>query len=196
VILDALRQSTAAVHQRVEKLLPLMEPSLTRPQYAEVLSRFYSVYAPLEARVQAACASTPLAVETQARRKARWIETDLASCGWSSSRINAITRADDLPNVADVASALGCMYVMEGATLGGQYICRAIEKSLHLTRTTGLAFFHSYGARTGAMWSAFRTLIADAPTTDGPAILAAAVATFDCFERAFQSVSLVVGEPA
>jgi heme oxygenase len=45
--------------------------------------------------------------------------------------------------------------VLEGSTLGGQYILRELEKR-GITTETGAAFFACYGARTAEMWKSFK----------------------------------------
>src|SRR5437764_995185 len=46
----------------------------------------------------------------------------------------------------------GCLYVLEGACLGGQIIARALRGRLPLTNDHGLSFFVGDGSRTGARW--------------------------------------------
>jgi heme oxygenase len=46
----------------------------------------------------------------------------------------------------------GCLYVLEGACLGGQIIARALRERLPLTDDHGLSFFVGDGSRTGARW--------------------------------------------
>ena len=48
--------------------------------------------------------------------------------------------------------AVGCLYVLEGSTLGGQIILRRAAERLGIDADTGAGFFHGYGAQTGAMW--------------------------------------------
>jgi heme oxygenase (biliverdin-IX-beta and delta-forming) len=73
----------------------------------------------------------------------------------------------------------GRLYVLEGSTLGGTFIDR------HLTGLPGLAgvrlrAFSPYGARTGAMWHAFRGVARDrvARGGDPDVMLASATGTF------------------
>jgi heme oxygenase len=52
-------------------------------------------------------------------------------------------------------AAVGALYVMEGSTLGGQVISKALAGADWLP-TGGLAYFNPYADRTGAMWRSFR----------------------------------------
>jgi heme oxygenase len=60
-----------------------------------------------------------------------------------------------LPEVGDTDEALGRMYVLEGATLGGTFIDRHLAGLPQLSGVR-LRAFSPYGERTGAMWRAFR----------------------------------------
>jgi len=61
-----------------------------------------------------------------------------------------------LPEVKSITEALGCLYVLEGATLGGQVIGRHLKKNLALDEDRGCAFFCSYGDEVGLMWQSFQ----------------------------------------
>jgi heme oxygenase len=46
----------------------------------------------------------------------------------------------------------GCLYVLEGASLGGQIIAKTLRGRLPLTNDHGLSFFVGDGSGTGARW--------------------------------------------
>jgi heme oxygenase (biliverdin-IX-beta and delta-forming) len=73
------------------------------------------------------------------------------------------------------------MYVMEGSTLGGQYIARHVEKTLHFTPGQGNAYFRGYSERTGELWREFKSLLTALPETDSDTVIASAKATFAVF---------------
>ena len=85
-----------------------------------------------------------------------------------------------LPVLATSARAWGSIYVMEGSALGGQVITRSLAAE-GLSPGRGAAYFHGWGAATGAMWHEARRLL-DEHLAD-PASLAqaceGACATFD-----------------
>ena len=49
--------------------------------------------------------------------------------------------ADDLPDLQGVQEALGCLYVVEGSTLGGQVIARHLRQTLGVDPRCGGSFF-------------------------------------------------------
>ena len=80
-----------------------------------------------------------------------------------------------------MAEAFGCLYVLEGSTLGGRVISRHVQS--RLGSDVPRAFLDAYGSRTGERWQAFRAALAGAPRNrDVDArIIAGARATFEAF---------------
>jgi heme oxygenase len=62
----------------------------------------------------------------------------------------------DLPAIATLPSGVGCLYVLEGSTLGGQIISRRIASCLQVREESGGAFFCAYGDAVGQRWSEFK----------------------------------------
>jgi heme oxygenase len=62
----------------------------------------------------------------------------------------------DFEYVDSRAAAVGAQYVLEGSSLGGQFLSRQLFDRLQLTPERGGAYFAAYGAATGRRWQAFR----------------------------------------
>lgn len=77
-------------------------------------------------------------------------------------------------------SALGIIYVLEGATLGGQMMAKQLKISLGLNDREGLMFFNGYGFETAQMWSSFKVQTCDLVRTskESDVMLEAALETF------------------
>jgi heme oxygenase len=155
--LDALRAATADVHVALEAQLDLGR--IDREGYRALLSRFLGFYEPLER--SAPCYAQPGWLDEVDRRKAEWLVADLRALALSERQIAALPRCAWLPPLNSAAEQLGCMYVIEGSTLGGAHIARHVLPRLGITSATGGAFFHSYGAGVGKNW---RTLLAGLET--------------------------------
>ena len=54
---------------------------------------------------------------------------------------------------------MGCLYVLEGASLGGQVITRLVQDRLGIGPEDGGAFFYGYGNGTAARWESFRAYL-------------------------------------
>ena len=175
--LQRLRRETASDHERVERLVPLLGPALTLEVYLAVLLRLYgfvkgwddwaSLHAPENLR--------PVVLS---RRRSGLLANDLARF---AVRVPQRLFTPRLPFPVTPPVFLGTMYVMEGSTLGGQYIASHVEQALHLKRGEGNAYFVGYGARTGAMWREFQELLLAVPEDDEAPVITAARAAFTSF---------------
>lgn len=182
-----LRADTAPMHQRLEARIPLLDPGLDRAGYARILAAMLRVYRPLERRL----AAIPVDGLGAGRdRKASWLEADLAALGYPRRSIDAIPDTTvPLPVIASVADALGCRYVLEGATLGGSLVSRHVTDRLGLAGG-GAAFFSAYGAATGALWREMVALLdrwGEAHPREHHFAVAAARETFEALERTLQA---------
>lgn len=168
-MLNALRDGTRAEHEAIEAALSIEH--MSRAQYVRLLERFRGYYGPLE-RTLASFDWGSVGIDFDARRKVTKLERDLAVLGG-----RAIESAD-VPALQDLAEAFGALYVIEGASLGGQIISRMLRERWEMTPERGGAFFYGYGPETGAMWRSFCAAIsAFAPEGDAR-IVSSAVRTF------------------
>ena len=175
-----LKDGTRAQHARAEASLPLLDPALTRADYARVLQALHGFHAPLE-RALADVPWARLGLDWDARRKTPLLARDLRALGASADAASA-PECVALPDTSTVARALGSAYVLEGATLGGQLVRRHLARTLGLGAETGAAYYHAYGDDVGPMWRAFLAGLAVAVERDGcppDEVLAGARDTFD-----------------
>ena len=176
--MQVLREATRGVHARIERALPLLDPGLTRARYARVIEAFYGFYAPLEPSIARAAAVEGAALALDLRAKLPLLATDLRALGATPAEIEALPRCRDLPVLDSASHAIGMLYVIEGATLGGQIIRRHLRDGLEIEAASGAAFFTGYGVTTGAMWQRFVDHVNESTTIETEAVVGAAVDTF------------------
>ncbi|MEP7123077.1 MAG: biliverdin-producing heme oxygenase [Byssovorax sp.] len=152
-VLAALREQTRDEHQAIEQTLGLLDEALTLATYTRTLQRFHGFWRPVEASLGRCAGLRELGLDPAERAKAPLIEGDLRALGAGDPAVLPV--CDEVPRVATTAAALGVMYVLEGASLGGQIISRHLSARLGITKESGGRFFHGYGERTGEMWRAF-----------------------------------------
>lgn len=139
------------MHQRLEAELGLLDAGLSIQRYRRVLEAFRGFYAPVEVRlVQLTAGVPPLGFPLRARSVL--IEQDLLALGVTRRAIAELPRCTDLPRFSCLEDLAGCLYVLEGACLGGQVIARALRQRFGLTRETGASFFLGDGEATSARW--------------------------------------------
>jgi len=168
-VMARLRAETAPAHARLEQALDLLRPPLSPARFADLLDRFHAFHRVWEPAVAARLDPALLA----GRAKLDLLESDLRRLGRAPSRAACpldpgLTRTP--------AAALGSLYVLEGATLGGQVIGRALRAT---DWGGGLRYFEAYGAGTKAMWAAFKVFVELNSGKHADEIVSGAVATFD-----------------
>ena len=160
--LAVLRIQTASHHAAVERRVDIVGRLHSVEGYVDLLARLYGFYAPFEEVLGTAVARWGVPYDVEARRKAPLIARDLAALGLAPAAVAALPRCGWAPLPGRPAAALGCLYVVEGATLGGRLIARLVERRLGLGPRTGAAFFGAYGPEVGPRWRAFCSVLADA----------------------------------
>ena len=183
-ILDRLKQETREAHDRLETGLRLLDQPLSEERFIRVLERFWGFHCVWEPAVARALHDDAFLAP---RLKLRALEADLASLGRLPEDIARLPRCFEAALLAPLprrpTAALGSLYVLEGSTLGGKIISRALKGAPWLPEG-GLGYFDPYGSKTGQMWQGFCDYIAGHSTPAADAeMLAAARATFERLHR-------------
>jgi heme oxygenase len=177
-----LRRATAETHQAVERL-PLMtrltSPTVTREDYLDYLHALADVYAALEDSLLDAL-DEAIRNDLGVRRKLPAILEDLAEQGQPH-----VPRASAQRVPSGAAAALGGLYVLEGATLGGRVITK------HLRRCLGpmlgsATFLDFHGEHASAAWKRFASILDSLPAygrMDPAEVVSGACATFAVVHR-------------
>ena len=164
--MQALKAATAAHHERLERRVDIAARLRSRAAYRDLLERFYGFYRPLEERL------APYGETVELRPKAPLLARDIEALGGD---VDALPQASRLPPTDSLTEALGVLYVLEGATLGGAVIAKLAQRQLGVARECGGAFF---GAYDGQRWKSFKLIVERHGAAD-----AAAVATFEAMEE-------------
>jgi heme oxygenase len=177
-----LRMETASQHSALEARLPVLDPDLAVDVYQNLIARFWGFYRPLEQRLLTVAPRLLRSCEYASRFKTPLLVRDLECFGRLPG---TLSQCRGLPELASLPKVLGCLYVIEGSTLGGQVISRYLKIYLGLTRESGAAFFTGYGASSARRWRAFGGFLTD--TADAldcdELIVSGAVQTFDAFNN-------------
>ncbi|CAI8816105.1 biliverdin-producing heme oxygenase [Pseudomonas serboccidentalis] len=187
-VLQDLRAGTAELHIALEKRLPFFSEQLDANAFRRLMQAYYGFYRPLESALLAnAC--IPADFDIAPRLKTPTLQRDLHALGESPEGLEHLPLCRQLPVIESSAACLGVLYVLEGATLGGQILRREIATRLSLDADNGAAFLDVYGAATGRRWRDFIEYLGARPmdVAERAAVVAAAQTTFSCFEHWLES---------
>ncbi len=152
-LLDRLRSETDQSHVDLERRADVMRRVQTVSGYRELLENFYGVFCPLEARLEHSAELLFWLPDFPRRMRSPALRSDLAVVGSAGAERLPLA---SVPGLASVPAQLGCMYVLEGSTLGGQIIARQVQFHLGYLPENGCSFFSGRGSQTGSMWKGFR----------------------------------------
>ena len=155
MFLARIKESTQAFHNKLEQDLDVLHAISTMESYAALLQKFLCFYLPIEPRLLAVQKRYSLQVDIQQRGKSPLLLRDLSAIGMHHLIAHTLPLCETLPNLTNPAHLWGCLYVLEGSTLGGVHISKHIHKVLGLTPEHGCAFFSSYKSNVGTMWRIF-----------------------------------------
>ena len=152
--LAALRAATWSSHQRLEKRLDVKARFTQRVAYRGHLERMWGFCAALEQSLEPESFGGSLP-DYESRRKLSLLTQDLLALGRDMDAVSSLARCQAWFVGSDPAAAFGCVYVLEGATLGGRTLLPLVESRLGLDARHGASFLASYGDNVCAMWRDF-----------------------------------------
>lgn len=182
----ALREATREVHERlhnVPSFAALAAGTLGRGGYVRLLGRLFGFHEPMEAALADAL---PGRFAPESWQRTHLLRADLASFGLDEAALDRLPRAAPPVRLTE-AEAMGCLYVLEGSTLGGRQLARQLDTLLAPGNPAGRRFLQGASQPAHLPW---RSLCAEldrmGATPDGfAAMLGGALSTFARYERWF-----------
>jgi heme oxygenase (biliverdin-IX-beta and delta-forming) len=178
-----LKAATASLHAGLEDRIRAARCLDDLDRYRALLAGFHACHAALEPALARLDWTGTLPDVGDRLVKTGWLARDLERLGVP---LPAAPAPAALPCPRSTADGLGCLYVLEGATLGGAVVGREVAERLGLSPARGARFFHGYGERRGALWRRFLAAL-DAHAADPDVRAQAARAareTFAAFDAA------------
>lgn len=192
-LLETLRTGTGLLHVALEKRLPFFSEHLDTDWYRRLLQAYYGFYQPMEAVLYDG-ELIPRGYDAALRKKTPTLVNDLYALGLNEHSLSALPLCTRLPTLDTPAACLGALYVLEGATLGGQVLRREMALRLAIDADNGGAFLDIYGVETGRRWKDFLDYLARLPldaTAKERAVIAAR-STFSGFEQWLDSQEVLL----
>jgi heme oxygenase len=147
-----LRATTAAAHAQLEAALSIISEEPDRRRFLTVLEGFHGFHVVWEKAIRQ---RPEFLAFYGPRTRLPQLRRDLGALGRTAAEIDALPLCQAAAALADDPDeAVGSIYVLEGSTLGGQLINRALAGADWVPEG-GLSYFSPYGRRTGEMWRGF-----------------------------------------
>jgi heme oxygenase len=192
-VFDLLKKATADIHQLIEQRVPVFGEGFNLEDYARLVEQFFGFWAPVEQRLSELPELRNPDLALESRFKCSLLTEDLLILGRDPT---AVRRCERLPRLDTFLQGLGCLYVLEGSTLGSQIISRRLKEKLHISGGSGASFFNAYGASTGARWMEFKRFVsASVRPQQADNVVDAARQTFQCFYDWLGTTSVIVALP-
>lgn len=191
-VMQHLKRATADLHTEQEALQPmrrLMDPDLSRPVYHQLLRRYYRAVATCERHLQGCAAEwEDRGFDWSSRLvKTAWLAADLAQLDPCFTPEPAGPSTTTAPYTgAGFPRAAGCLYVIEGSTLGGRVILKRLARDHRHPADGASRFFQGYGPDTDERWTTFGRELETSLGGNATALAEATVAageTYRFFER-------------
>lgn len=150
---NELRSATGELHRKLDShavLSPLISPTVTLGEYHAALLALHAITAPAEDRIGEYCENRCLPMDYGNRRRMPLLLADLDFFGLTPGE-----PAWNGPRIRSDAALVGCLYVVEGAALGGRMILRRMAAALFISDRRGGRYFNGHGDRTQTLWRDF-----------------------------------------
>jgi heme oxygenase len=150
-ILAELKTQTWPIHQELEKislLKKLMREEIDLQEYKKLLCIFYGFIYPYENKIK----MTNSYLLTN-REKSPLLRADLAT--FEQLNLEELSFCEVTTSLNLEAEIYGYLYVMEGATLGGQVITKALKANNKLSPQISTHYFNAYDQETRRNWGDF-----------------------------------------
>jgi heme oxygenase len=145
-----LKEKTHHYHQEIEQVelfKKITDQTIVMEEYISLIKTLYGFIYPCERLIQSHHRQHLMLN----REKTQLLEQDMLALQVSPDSSVCTT----IPNMKNDAEIMGYLYVMEGATLGGQIIKKILEKRFPLLIEKGIHYFGGYGNKTKTMWDSF-----------------------------------------
>ena len=192
---EILKSATKDNHDELEELMfvnEIMNKTITLQQYKTLLATNYVVHAAIESKLHDAL-DTELkdTLNLDNRLKLKALEQDLAEMEIDKDKFDSLDFDFLTQRTYDTAAALGAMYVLEGATLGGHVIQKKLRANPAFEKLN-LNYYTVYAQNLMPNWLSFVEVLNTAlPENDYPAAKDSAVNTFGDIARVSKTIKTV-----
>lgn len=161
-IMERLKRETKTQHTQIEHLHTmkrLFADDYTLTEYRWHLEKMYGYLSVIEPLLLQHLQEEALQNFFLKRCKKSWLIQDLSHFGLSEEQILTLPHCP-VPNyINNLSEALGVYYVLEGSSLGGQFIFKRLNQNFGEVVKNKLHFYQGYGEQTYFKWQQFSELL-------------------------------------
>lgn len=153
MITERLKAETADHHKATEEVSfghKIMSGALTLDEYKLLIEKNYLLHVLIEMALVKSDV-IPADFELLSRLKTQALIDDLTTLNHPIPAVPQIN-----VTYTTLAEALGAMYVVEGATLGGAYIYKALQRNTAIAPIGKFSYYGVYGDQIGPNWKKFQ----------------------------------------
>jgi len=155
---EKLKAETKEQHDQLEKLMfvgDIMSRKLTIEQYRNLVFTNYLIHKQYENLIHATLSTVDAnQLDLANRQKTTSLLADIEELGINTDELED-RNATTLLNNATAAYALGAMYVLEGATLGGSVIYKQLKLNPNFEDGFNFNYYTVYGKELLSKWQNF-----------------------------------------
>lgn len=155
---DTLRFATAAAHERMHAhpgFAAAAGGGIALDDYRMLLARLYGFHRPFEALLRESAITERIGIDVAERARSPALAADLDVLGVDRTVTERLPMWSPGRPLPGAGALLGGLYVIEGSTLGGVQIARALKRAAGGDVGCALRFFEGHGDRQGALWRRF-----------------------------------------
>lgn len=190
MITERLKAETKPNHDETERITyskEIMGGDLNLDQYRKIMIKTYIIHKAIEPEFKDHPELAKIKeLELGKRMKAHLLAKDLETINLNPEQLAV---PENLPVMQTLEDVLGVMYVMEGSSLGGMYIYKALKRNQHLSFIPEFYFYNCYGESTKKYWAEFQKVLLDniTSTEQEDRAIESAKKMFDYYAEIFQS---------
>ena len=170
-VLAQLRIATGNLHQKLDESLDAINRLAAIDSRRDMICGYLAFHTSADAAIAPWLADLP-GLDYAARRRSPALRQAFAAMNVSTEPPH-----HPFPTLANRAQAYGALYVVEGSTLGGRLIRKAIaDRGCDMI---GLDFLDPYGAATGERWRTFLALLETGAKDQAAEAVRGAIAAFE-----------------
>ena len=153
---ELLKQETNEKHITIGKssaFTKLLSPNLTKETYIQIITGWYDFMKTLETNYFQFPQLFRIVPDLQERLKTKLLEKDVAEINTNHS-VTSSTKIS-IPVCKTIHELIGILYVIEGSSLGAQFITKQLTSNSNLSNLS-FHFYKGYGNETITKWESFK----------------------------------------